>query len=155
MSIQGSYNVSSYNRDLNQELKRLRIQAHLTWKRESRVLSWFGLQDGMSLAEFGSGPGFTSELLLSLLPNGFVTAVELDPVMIQHAKQYQKQQGISEEKLKIVEASVMDTSLPDNSFDFAVARAIFEHLSDPVGAAKEIRRVLKPGGRLEIGRAHV
>jgi len=150
MSILGSYNVSSFNRDVNQEFRRLQVQAHLTWKRESRVLSWFGLQDGMSLAEFGSGPGFTSELLLSLLPNGSVTAIDLDPVMIRHAKQYQKQQGISEEKLKIIEASVMDTGLPDNSFDFATARAIFEHLNDPVGAAKEIRRVLKPGGKLVV-----
>ena len=150
MSILGSYNVSSFNRDVNQEFRRLQVQAHLTWKRESRVLSWFGLQDGMSLAEFGSGPGLTSELLLSLLPNGSVTAIDLDPVMIRHAKQYQKQQGISEEKLKIIEASVMDTGLPDNSFDFATARAIFEHLNDPVGAAKEIRRVLKPGGKLVV-----
>lgn len=150
MSIQGFYDVSSFNRDVNQEIQRLRAQAYLTWKRESRVLSWFGLQDQMSLVELGSGPGFISESLLSLLPNGSVTAVDIDPIMVQHAKKYQKQQQISEEKLKIIEASIMDTGLPDNTFDFAVARAVFGHLIDPVGAAKEIRRILKPGGKLVV-----
>lgn len=150
MSITGSYNVSNYNHDVNQEFQRLRVQANITWKKEAKILSEFGLQDRMSLAEFGSGPGFTSELLLSLLPNGSVTAIELDPIMIQRAEQYQKQQGISEEKLKFIEASIMDTGLPDNSFDFAVARAIFQHLNDPVGAAQEVCRVLKPGGKLVV-----
>ncbi len=44
----------------------------------------------------------------------------------------------------------MDTGLPDNSFDFAVARLLFQHLPDPMGAAKEVFRVLKPGGKLVI-----
>ncbi|MGV7643135.1 class I SAM-dependent methyltransferase, partial [Mycobacterium kansasii] len=40
--------------------------------------------------------------------------------------------------------------LPDNTFDFAVARLLFLHLHHPVEAAKEIFRVLKPGGKLAI-----
>ncbi|GAB4117980.1 MAG: hypothetical protein Fur005_26010 [Roseiflexaceae bacterium] len=34
--------------------------------------------------------------------------------------------------------------------DVASARLLFQHLPDPIGAAKEIWRVLKPGGRLII-----
>ena len=38
----------------------------------------------------------------------------------------------------------------DNSFEAVIALNVFEHLSDPVQASKEIFRVLKPGGRLVI-----
>jgi SAM-dependent methyltransferase len=45
---------------------------------------------------------------------------------------------------------VYDTGLPDNSYDFAIARLLFLHLHNPVEAAREIYRVLKPGGKLVI-----
>jgi len=134
--------------NVDREFQRLRTQAQLTWKKEARTLSWLGLQEDMSVIELGSGPGFTTEQLLSLLPNGSVIAVEVDPVMVKHAKQYL--QDVSEDRVKIIEASIMDTGLPDNSFDFAYARLIFQHLPDPVGAAKEVLRVLKPGGKIII-----
>jgi len=37
---------------------------------------------------------------------------------------------------------------PDNSFDGACCVEVFEHLFDPLQAARELRRVLKPGGVL-------
>lgn len=43
-----------------------------------------------------------------------------------------------------------DTGLPDHSYDFAIARLLFLHLHNPVEAAREIYRVLRPGGKLVI-----
>jgi ubiquinone/menaquinone biosynthesis C-methylase UbiE len=83
-----------------------------------------------------------------MLPNSPMTALELDSDLIRKAKRYLAGQG--DGRLHFVEASVLDTGLPDNSYDFAFARLTFHHVSDPVAAAKEILRVLKPGGRLAI-----
>jgi SAM-dependent methyltransferase len=44
----------------------------------------------------------------------------------------------------------MNIDLPDASVDFAIARLVFQHLSDPCGAAREILRTLKPGGKLVV-----
>jgi len=44
----------------------------------------------------------------------------------------------------------MKMDFQDNSFDFAIARLVFQHLRDPSGAMEEIRHVLKPGGKLTI-----
>jgi SAM-dependent methyltransferase len=41
----------------------------------------------------------------------------------------------------------------DDSFDFVVSGAVFEHLYDPLAAAAEVRRVLKPGGCFYIDTA--
>jgi ubiquinone/menaquinone biosynthesis C-methylase UbiE len=50
----------------------------------------------------------------------------------------------------MMESSVMEMPLRDETFDFAYARLVFQHLPDPLGAMREIRRVLKPGGKLVI-----
>lgn len=43
-------------------------------------------------------------------------------------------------------ADVHELPVQDNSVDFVFSGAVFEHLRNPFAAAREIRRVLKPGG---------
>jgi SAM-dependent methyltransferase len=131
--------------DVEKEIERLRDQALWAWDKEFRDLQWFGLRDGMSILEVGSGPGFITEQLLRELPNSKVTCLEIDPDMIERAGRYLKSQGL-EGRYEIIEGNLMHMDFPDNTFDYAFARLVFQHLPDPVGAAREIARVLKSGG---------
>ncbi len=144
----GSYNVNRSHRGRDAEVQRLAAQARLGWKKEARTLAWFGLEDGMSVLELGSGPGFITEQLLTLLPHSVITCLEIDPSLVAQAKEYLRDMG--GERLHFVQASVMDTGLPDASFDFAYARLLYQHLPDPLGASREVWRTLKPGGRLVV-----
>jgi ubiquinone/menaquinone biosynthesis C-methylase UbiE len=148
MAAEGSYQASTFNLELEGEIQRLKAQVLLTWEKEARTLKWFGLADGMKVLEAGSGPGFFSEKLLELLPNCSVTAVEIDPVQHQKAVGYLQDKG--GDRVNHVQASVADTGLATNTFDFAIARLLFLHLPEPVAAAREIFRILKPGGKLVI-----
>lgn len=148
MTTPGSYDVSTTHKDLNSEIQRLRTQVLLSWRKEAHKLTCFGLRNGMSILELGSGPGFFTEQLLNLLPSSSVTALEIDPILLGYAQQHL--QGKERERLNFVQASVMDTGLPSNKFDFAIARFLFTHLPDTMGATQEILRVLKPGGKLVI-----
>jgi ubiquinone/menaquinone biosynthesis C-methylase UbiE len=141
-----SYDLDRF--DLDTETKRLRAQALLGWRQESRILTMFGLHDGMTALELGSGPGFITEQLLALLPNSPIICLDNEPTMLERAKNYLGERA--EGRARFVQASITETGLPDNSVDFAVARFLFQHLPDPVGAAKEVLRVLKPGGRLAL-----
>lgn len=148
MSKKGSYELPKSKQKAETEIKRLATQAQSGWDKEARMLSWFGLKDGMSMLELGSGPGFITDQLIKLVPNSPMTCVELDPTLIDKAKAYLK--GKPSQPITFIEGSLLETNLPSNQFDFAYARFLFQHLPDPVSAAKEILRLLKPGGKLLI-----
>src|SRR5207253_3352148 len=95
---------------LDKELERLRSQALITWDKEARNLRWWGLQDGMSVLELGSGPGFVTEQLLNLVPNGSVVALEIDPVLIEKAENYLRPRDST--NWKIVPGNVMGMNFP-------------------------------------------
>lgn len=144
-----SYAAAPRHDDLAAEAERLRAQVLLTWPKEARTLLWFGLRDGMRVLELGSGPGFVTERLLALLPEAQVTCLEIDPELIAVARAYLSEAG-GGQRWRIIEGSATQLDLPDDAYDFAIARLVFQHLPDPVAAAREAYRVLKPGGRLAI-----
>ncbi|WP_442600553.1 class I SAM-dependent methyltransferase [Paenibacillus sp. KN14-4R] len=143
-----TYSFQNVNIGEEAELLRLKEQALMGWEKEQRTLKWFGLEDGMKVLEVGSGPGFVTEKLIDNLPHSEITALDIDDTLLKMAKQMLSH--VPESRLKFSQASVYDTNLPDNYYDFAIARLIFLHLHNPLQAAIEIRRVLKPGGKLVI-----
>src|SRR5262249_49856929 len=121
-----SYDVSRF--DLGRETQRLRMQALLTWPKEAHNRDWYGPRDGMSVLELGSGPGFVTKQLLDLLPSSATTAIEIAPEMIARAKTYL---GAKDENLlRILQGNILAMELPENTFDFAIARFLYQHLPD-------------------------
>jgi len=143
-----SYDPHTSHRDLDSEIERLRVQALAGWTKELRQLMRWGLRDGMSLLEVGAGPGFITERLLQAFPEARVTAIEIDPCLAQQAEA--RLAKLAGNRLRVVPASLLASGLAAEQFDFAIARLVFQHLPEPVAAAREILRMLKPGGRLAI-----
>lgn len=143
----GSYDPAREVRGLESELARLEAQVAVSWDREARLLGWLGLRDGMKVLEAGCGPGFVTERLLEMVPRGSLTALDSDPEMLRLARERVERAA---SRLDLVEASILATDLADGQFDFAVARYLFQHLAEPVTAAREILRLLRPGGRLAV-----
>jgi 2-polyprenyl-3-methyl-5-hydroxy-6-metoxy-1,4-benzoquinol methylase len=49
-----------------------------------------------------------------------------------------------------VAATLGDAGYPESSFDLIIVWHVFEHIADPRGTVEEMRRILKPGGRVVI-----
>ena len=146
--MDGSYKLDSFTDNIKSEVNRLKFQVDLFYQKEIELYKRIGLRDGMKLIECGSGPGFLISNIVRDLPLCTATAVEVDPFYI---KQLNKSSVINGKKLfEVKHASIYDTELPDNYFDFAIARLVLEHLKEPEKAIAEVSRILKPGGNLVV-----
>ncbi|MGH3134203.1 MAG: class I SAM-dependent methyltransferase [Gaiellaceae bacterium] len=143
----GSYRIGEARfRDASAELDRLRVQAELAWPQELRALVQHGLREDATVLEAGCGPGFVTALLLEHVRGGSVTGLDLDSTMLAHARELLA----GSERVRFVEASASATGLPAESFDVVLARFLLQHLPDVPAVLAELRRVLRPGGRLIV-----
>jgi len=143
MYNESSYQVQNIAGHLETEINRLGAQVDLFWHKELKHYQEYGLKDGMKVVELGSGPGFLTEKLLQVFPSLHVVGVEIDPLLVQVAERRLERNFPG--RYQIVTASVMDTGLPVDTYDFAITRLLIEHLTNPVAAAREVHRILKPG----------
>jgi len=132
-------------------------RTELIKKRYDRISSLFDVMDHMirsswrksllenlygNVLEVGVGTGSN----LPYYPeNVHVTGIDFSPKML--AKAYKK---IGESKAKVVlkEMDAQQMDFPDNTFDFVVSTCVFCSVPDPVKGLKEIRRVVKPEGKI-------
>jgi ubiquinone/menaquinone biosynthesis C-methylase UbiE len=145
MNSQSSYQIRTVAGNVEKEIQRLKAQIDLFWENERKHYVEFGLRDGLSIVELGSGPGFLTEKLLATFPQVKMTAVEIDPFLVDYAQNTLSQKYVH--RYEILQSSLMDTGLVANSFDFAITRLVLEHLTDPIGAIQEVLRIVKPGGK--------
>lgn len=143
-----AYKNMYMNTQEKDELDRLYRQANISWTKELKTLKNLGVKDGHRILEVGSGPGFVTELLFKGFNDIKVTSIDIDGNLINVAKE--RLGNSYEGRLEFVETYVEETPFEDNTFDIAICRLVFQHLSKPMDAAKEIHRVLKPGGKIII-----
>jgi ubiquinone/menaquinone biosynthesis C-methylase UbiE len=96
--------------------------------------------------DVGTGTGvFLPYLLNNIGENGRIVALDLAEEML--AKAIAKYPG---ENIKFLHADVMDIPVYEETFDSAVCYSSFPHFQDKCKALTEIKRVMKPGGRVFI-----
>jgi ubiquinone/menaquinone biosynthesis C-methylase UbiE len=140
-----SYRIQTVAGHLETEINRLGAQVELFWAKELKHYREYGLADGMKVVELGSGPGFLTEKLLREFPRLNITGVEIEGELVRLAKERLKKNGFN--RFRLLNASIMETGLPGDTYDFAITRLLIEHVADPVAAAREVLRILKPGGK--------
>lgn len=116
----------------------MELMAHV-W----RARQWAAIGEGYVL-EVGVGTG---KSLPFHPPTADVTAIDISPRMLDRARRRAARLG-SKAELRV--ADVQALPFPDASFDFVVATFVFCSVPDPVMGLREIRRVLRPNGRLSM-----
>jgi len=101
------------------------------------------LPEGSRVLEVAPGPGY---FCIELAKRGSyaITGMDLSRTFVKMAAEKAAAAGA---KVQFQEGSASNMPFPKESFDFLLCRAAFKNFADPVGALKEMCRVLKPGGR--------
>jgi ubiquinone/menaquinone biosynthesis C-methylase UbiE len=97
---------------------------------------------GSRILEVAPGPGYLS-VALAKTGDYEVTGLDISETFVEIARRHAAEQGVKTD-FRHGNASAMP--FDDDTFDFVVCCAAFKNFSDPVGALREMRRVLRPGG---------
>jgi SAM-dependent methyltransferase len=101
------------------------------------------LHPGLKLLDVGCGPGTITADLAGRLAPGRVCGIDVSADVIDAARR--EHPGV-----EFASGDVYHLEFEDASWDVVHAHQVLQHLSDPVAALVEMRRVVKPGGIVAV-----
>ena len=105
-----------------------------------------GLRIGQRVLDLGTGTGAVAAKSAALVADdGFVLAVDISPEMLDRARR--RSEG-SSARFEVREAAAEAIPAGENTFDVILASLSLMYVIDRAAAARELARVLRPGGRL-------
>jgi ubiquinone/menaquinone biosynthesis C-methylase UbiE len=130
---------------------------------EGMVAKWYTTNTGQALDEFiqlaqrvarqlprestvlevAPGPGYFC-IELAKLGTYSITGLDISHTFVDIANKKALEAGV---RVDFRQGNASSMPFADNTFDFLLCRAAFKNFGQPVGALREMCRVLKPGGR--------
>lgn len=112
-------------------------------------LKQFGLGSTLHVADLGAGSGHYTRALSDMLSEGKVYAIEVQKEILERLKNDLSREGKTNVEYIWANIEKMGgTKLADNSLDAVVISNVFFQIEDKVTFIKEVKRTLKPKGRM-------
>jgi ubiquinone/menaquinone biosynthesis C-methylase UbiE len=121
----------------------LRAHRWRTMENSAAYLSPY-LAPGMNVLDVGCGPGSISADLARLVRPGLVLAIDNVATIVEEASAQIADDGTDNIEFAVADAYELD--MPADSFDVVHAHQVLQHLSEPIVALGEMRRVCRPEG---------
>jgi ubiquinone/menaquinone biosynthesis C-methylase UbiE len=121
----------------------------LRWTDEpARLAAAVRIGPGSRVADIGAGSGaLIVEVARIIGPQGRAYATERTPEQRLAISRRAAAAGIS---VSVIEAADHATNLPEACCDAITLRMVMHHIADPAAFARDLRRSLRPGGRVGI-----
>jgi arsenite methyltransferase len=108
------------------------------------------LQQGEHIVDVGCGAGIDSLIAATMVgPQGQVVGVDMTPAMLTKARNNASAAGLSNVVFR--EGYGESLPVPDAWADVVISNGVLNLFPDKLAGLREMARVLKPGGRLQIG----
>lgn len=125
------------------------LRSH-TWRTAANSAAYLlpELEPHHRILDIGCGPGTITADLAALVPQGRVTGLDPAEGVLGGARALARERGL--DNADFVTGDVAALRFPDASFDVVHAHQVLQHVGDPVGALREMRRVCRPGGIVAV-----
>lgn len=102
------------------------------------------LRPGLRLLDVGCGPGTITIDLATRVAPGDVVGVDSVDAPLAGAREAAESAGVRNVTFRVADG--MALPFDDGTFDVVHAHQVLQHVPDPVGMLREMRRVCRPGG---------
>ena len=107
------------------------------------------LNAGMDLLDVGCGPATITADLADRVTPGRVVGLDAASGALEAARATLAERDLPA-RVELTDGDVMSLPFDDGTFDVAHAHQVLQHLSNPVDALAEMRRVTRPGGIVAV-----
>ncbi|GAB5465564.1 MAG: hypothetical protein Kapaf2KO_10000 [Candidatus Kapaibacteriales bacterium] len=131
-----------FTKEYFDEIERIR------YSREPEVKEFAQFHEGRGKKLLEVGVGAATDFCNWLRNGAKAHGIDLTPSAIEHARHRVELEGLEAEELRVADCE--NLPFEDESFEMVYSWGVIHHTPDTPKAAKEIIRVLKPGGKAKI-----
>jgi ubiquinone/menaquinone biosynthesis C-methylase UbiE len=132
--------------DTQGELDRLRFQAKTGFGLEKKMFDHLGISADKEIIDVGCGPAFFANEVYNAYKPKKLHGLEIAENLIEIANR----ENSHVSAMSFTQGSVYQCPFEDNSFDLAYSRFVFQHLDQPQKGVNELKRIIRPGGKVII-----
>jgi SAM-dependent methyltransferase len=113
------------------------------------MLDMAGVQAGSRVLDVAAGTGESAVMAAARVgQKGHVLAADVSAAMLDVAAEAARQAGLTNVETRVMNAENLELDM--DSFDAVICRNALMHFPNPVKALTEMRRVVKPGGKVAV-----
>ena len=128
-------------------VRNLEAQAIAIWPQERLMVEGYRLAPDINILDLGCGTGEITAKLAECFREATLLGLDLIESHLELARQRCRPFG---DRVRFECGDALDLKQDDNSFDLAVCRHMIQAVSDPANVLSEMKRVIRPGGRLHV-----
>jgi ubiquinone/menaquinone biosynthesis C-methylase UbiE len=114
------------------------------------VIATLEIEPADRVLEIGFGPGVSIKRISMLAPDGLVVGIDHSDLMVERARR-RNAAAIANKTVDVLSGSVSNLPRFDQPFDKILAINSMMFWDEPIERLKDLRFLLKPGGRIAIG----
>jgi ubiquinone/menaquinone biosynthesis C-methylase UbiE len=106
----------------------------------------------LKILDVGCGPGTITTDLATRVPEGIVIGIDPSAEVIEKAKNHAEEKGVTNVRFVVGDVFNWNTidGVEEGAFDVVHAHQVLQHLQDPLGAMKELKKLTRIGGVVAV-----